>query len=91
MMVAEPALRGEMPRAGAIAEAESAVAIDDRSALELKQDLDPTLVAAAVMAATHSAMARHLRTDPPAPIGGPARRRPRPDRGGAAHPLAIHW
>jgi AcrR family transcriptional regulator len=68
MMLAEPALQGEMLRAGAIAEAEIAAAIADRTGTGLKQDLYPHLVASAVMSATNAAMAHHLRTDPPVPV-----------------------
>ncbi|QHC26412.1 TetR/AcrR family transcriptional regulator [Streptomyces sp. GS7] len=69
MMLAEPALQGEMLRAGAIAEAEIAAAVADRTGTDLKQDLYPHLVASAVMAATNAAMGHHLRTDPPVPVG----------------------
>ncbi|MER5498231.1 MULTISPECIES: TetR family transcriptional regulator [unclassified Streptomyces] len=69
MMVAEPTLQGEMLRAGAIAEAEIAAAIADRTSTDLKQDLYPHLVASTVMAATNAAMAHHLRTEPPVPMG----------------------
>ncbi|MGW5421677.1 TetR/AcrR family transcriptional regulator [Streptomyces sp. NPDC003943] len=67
MMLAEPALQGEMLRAGAVAEAEIAAAVADRTGTDLQQDLYPHLVASAVMAATNAAMAHHLRTDPPVP------------------------
>ncbi|MEV7679991.1 TetR family transcriptional regulator [Streptomyces sp. NPDC088341] len=69
VMVAEPALRSELLRAGAIAEAEIAAAVADRTGTDLKQDLYPHLVASAVMAAANAAMAHHLRTDPPVPVG----------------------
>jgi AcrR family transcriptional regulator len=69
MMLCEPALQGEMLRAGAIAEAEIAAAVADRTGTDLKQDLYPHLVASAVVAAINTAMAHHLRTDPPAPVG----------------------
>ncbi|MFF3074229.1 TetR family transcriptional regulator [Kitasatospora sp. NPDC057904] len=68
IMVAEPALQGEMLRAGAMAEAEIAAAIAHRTGTDLEQDLYPHLVASAVMAATNTAMAHHLRTDPPVPV-----------------------
>ncbi|MEU8687913.1 hypothetical protein [Streptomyces sp. NPDC048665] len=69
MMLAEPALRGEMLRAGAVAEAGIAAAVADRSGTDPKRDLYPHLVASVVMAATNTAMAHHLRTDPPVPVG----------------------
>ncbi|MEU9454569.1 TetR family transcriptional regulator [Streptomyces sp. NPDC048277] len=68
-VVAEPALQGDLLRAGAIAEAEIAAAVADRTGTDLKQDLYPHLVASAVMAATNTAMAHHLRADPPVPVG----------------------
>ncbi|MFD8816320.1 TetR family transcriptional regulator [Streptomyces sp. NPDC059627] len=68
VMVSEPALQGEMLRAGAIAEAEIAAAVADRTGTDLKQDLYPHLVASAVVAAINTAMAHHLRTDPPVPV-----------------------
>jgi AcrR family transcriptional regulator len=68
-MIAEPALQGEMLRAGAIAEAEIAEAVAVRTGTDPKQDLYPHLVASTVVAATNTAMAHHLRTDPPVPVG----------------------
>ncbi|MFF6846253.1 acyl-CoA-like ligand-binding transcription factor [Streptomyces antimycoticus] len=68
VMVAEPTLRGEMLRAGAIAEAEIAATIAERTGGDLDQDLYPHLVASAVVAAVHTAIAHHLRTDPPVPL-----------------------
>ncbi|MFE7116828.1 TetR family transcriptional regulator, partial [Streptomyces sp. NPDC057654] len=67
-MLAEPALQGEMLRAGAVAEAEIAAAVADRTGTDPKQDLYPHLVASAVVAAINAAMAHHLRTDPPVPV-----------------------
>ncbi|MFH8982403.1 acyl-CoA-like ligand-binding transcription factor [Streptomyces varsoviensis] len=67
-MLAEPALQGEMLRAGAIAEAEIAAAVADRTGTDLANDLYPHLVAAAVVAAINTAMAHYLRTDPPVPV-----------------------
>lgn len=68
MMVSEPALQGEMLRAGAIAEAEIAAAVAERTGTDLQQDLYPHLVASAVVAAINTATAHHLRTDPPVPV-----------------------
>ncbi|MEU2792863.1 TetR family transcriptional regulator [Streptomyces sp. NPDC007100] len=69
VMVTEPALQGELLRAGAIAEAEIAAAVAGRTGTDLEQDLYPHLVASAVMAAINTAMAHHLRTEPPVPAG----------------------
>ncbi|WP_030659798.1 TetR/AcrR family transcriptional regulator [Streptomyces rimosus] len=63
----EPAVQGELLRAGARAEAEIAAAVADRTGTDPEQDLYPHLVASAVMAAINTAMAHHLRTDPPVP------------------------
>ncbi|MFD2416209.1 acyl-CoA-like ligand-binding transcription factor [Amycolatopsis pigmentata] len=68
VMLAEPALRGEMLRAGARAEAEIAAAIADRTGTDPNRDLYPNLVAATVLAAANTAMAHYLRTDPPVPV-----------------------
>ncbi|MEU5029946.1 TetR family transcriptional regulator [Streptomyces milbemycinicus] len=68
VMLAEPVLQGEILRAGAIAEAEIAAAVADRTGIDPQQDLYPHLVASAVMAATNAAMTHHLRTDPPMPM-----------------------
>ncbi|MEV4559297.1 TetR family transcriptional regulator [Kitasatospora sp. NPDC049285] len=68
VLMAEPALQGEMLRAGAIAEAEIAAAVADRTGADLRRDLHPHLVASAVMAATNTAVAHHLRTDPPVAV-----------------------
>ncbi|MEU6965014.1 TetR/AcrR family transcriptional regulator [Streptomyces chrestomyceticus] len=67
MMLAQPALHGELLRAGARAEAEIAAAVADRTGTDLERDLYPHLVASAVMAAINTAMAHHLRGDPPVP------------------------
>ena len=67
-MLAEPTLQGEMLRAGAIAEAELAAAVADRSGTDLKRDLYPHLVAATVSAAVNAATQHFLRADPPVPM-----------------------
>lgn len=68
VMLAEPALRGEMLRAGARAETEIAAAVAERTGTDPARDLYPNLVAAAVLAAANTAMAHYLRTDPPVPV-----------------------
>ncbi|MFD8157020.1 acyl-CoA-like ligand-binding transcription factor [Streptomyces malaysiensis] len=68
VMVEEPALRGEMLRAGAVAEAEIAVAVAERTGGDAERDLYPHLVASAVMGAVNTAIAHHLRTDPGVPV-----------------------
>ncbi|GII37412.1 TetR family transcriptional regulator [Planotetraspora phitsanulokensis] len=65
VMVAEPALQGEFLRAGALAEAEIAAAVAERTGTDVNRDLYPNLVAAAVTAAGNVAMQLWLRTDPP--------------------------
>jgi AcrR family transcriptional regulator len=67
-MIAEPALQGDMLRAGALAEAELAAAVADRTGTDLHRDMYPHLVAAAVMAAVNVAQAHFLRAQPPVPM-----------------------
>jgi AcrR family transcriptional regulator len=68
LMIAEPALQGEMLRAEAVAEAQVAAAVAERTGTDLARDLYPHLVAAAVLAAVGAATAHALRTDPPVPM-----------------------
>jgi AcrR family transcriptional regulator len=68
LMVAEPAMQGEFLRAGALAEAELAAAIAERTGTDVNRDLYPNLVAAAVMAASNVAMQHWLRADAPVPM-----------------------
>ncbi|MFD8457155.1 acyl-CoA-like ligand-binding transcription factor [Streptomyces antimycoticus] len=68
VMVAEPALRGEMLRAGSVAEAEIAAAVAERTGGDAEQDLYPHLVASAVMGAVNTAIVHSLRTDPTVPV-----------------------
>ncbi|MEV8631218.1 TetR family transcriptional regulator [Streptosporangium sp. NPDC051023] len=68
MMLTEPALQGELLRAGAVAEAEIAAAVAERTGTDLNQDLYPHLVASLVVAATNTVMAHHLRTNSSVPV-----------------------
>lgn len=65
VMIANPAVRAEMLRAGALAEEEIAAAVAGRTGTDLTHDLHPHLVAAAVMAATNVVIGHQLRADPP--------------------------
>ena len=67
-MLAEPGLQAEMLRAGAIAEARCAAAVAERTGTDLKHDMYPHLVAAAVGAASNVALQQFLRADPPVPM-----------------------
>ncbi|MEW2144404.1 TetR family transcriptional regulator [Micromonospora vinacea] len=68
-MLAEPALQGERLRATALAEAELAAAVAERTGTDLATDMYPRLVAAAASAAVSVAMQHYLDSaDPPAPI-----------------------
>ncbi|MEH1164181.1 TetR family transcriptional regulator [Micromonospora sp. CPCC 205539] len=68
-MLAEPALQGERLRAVAVAEAELAAAVAERTGTDLATDMYPRLVAAAASAAVAVAMQHYLDSaDPPAPI-----------------------
>jgi AcrR family transcriptional regulator len=62
-MLAEPAVQGEMLRAGARAEAGIAAAVAARTGTDPERDLYPALVAAAVLAATNAAVQHGLRHD----------------------------
>ncbi|MEU1587101.1 helix-turn-helix domain-containing protein [Micromonospora sp. NPDC005710] len=68
-MLAEPALQGERLRAAAVAEAELAAAVAERTGTDLATEMYPRLVAAAASAAVGVAMQHYLDSaDPPAPI-----------------------
>ncbi|MFY1634430.1 TetR family transcriptional regulator [Solwaraspora sp. WMMB335] len=66
VMLAEPALQGEMLRAAALAEAELAAAVAERTGTDVKHDLYPGLVAATVSAAVNTATRHFVYADPPA-------------------------
>jgi AcrR family transcriptional regulator len=68
LMVEEPALQVEFIRAGAVAEAEFADAIAERTGTDVTRDLYPKLVASAVSTAINVATEHWLRTDPPGPM-----------------------
>jgi AcrR family transcriptional regulator len=68
LMLTEPALQGEFFKANAVAQAELAKAIAERTGTDVAGDLYPQLVAAAVGAATTVATTHWLRADPPIPI-----------------------
>ncbi|GJF33507.1 TetR family transcriptional regulator [Kitasatospora sp. NE20-6] len=63
LMVTDPALQGEMLKAGAEAARELAVAVAERTGADAERDLHPQLVAAAVGAAVQVATAQWLRED----------------------------
>ena len=65
LMVAEPALRGEMMRAAVVAEREIAAAVAERTGTDLVKDMYPSLVAAAVTAANNVALQHYLGSDSP--------------------------
>jgi AcrR family transcriptional regulator len=65
VMLAEPTLQGEFLRAGALAEAEIAAAVAERTSTDVDRDLYPRLVASAVMAASNVAMQHWLRAEQP--------------------------
>lgn len=66
-MLAEPALQGERLRAAAIAEAQLAAAVAERTGTDLATDMYPRLVAAAAGAAVGVAMQHYLDSGDPAP------------------------
>ncbi|GAA2483504.1 TetR family transcriptional regulator [Winogradskya humida] len=65
LMMAEPVLQGELLRAGAVAEAELAAAIAERTGTDAHHDFYPNLVAATVTAINAATVAFYLRADPP--------------------------
>lgn len=68
LMTSEPALIGEFLKASAVAEAEFAVVIAERTGTDVDRDLYPRLVATAAGAAIEVATDQWLRADPPVPI-----------------------
>jgi AcrR family transcriptional regulator len=68
VMVTEPALQGEMLRAGAAARAEIAAAVAERTGTDPGIDLYPNLVAAAVLAVVDTVTSHHLRTGGSVPV-----------------------
>jgi MftR C-terminal domain len=68
LMVAEPALQAEFIRASAVAEAELAEAIAERTGTDVTRDLYPKLVAGAVGTAINVATDHWLRLDQPTPM-----------------------
>jgi AcrR family transcriptional regulator len=67
-VLAQPALHGEVLRADAIAQAELAKAIAERTGTDVDRDVYPKLVAAAVGAATTVAVQHAMHADPPVPF-----------------------
>ncbi|WP_326953318.1 MULTISPECIES: acyl-CoA-like ligand-binding transcription factor [unclassified Amycolatopsis] len=65
LMVAEPALQGEMHKAVTAGEAEFALAVAERTGTDAATDVYPQLVAAVVGAAHHVVIQQWLGTDPP--------------------------
>ncbi|MFI0353419.1 TetR family transcriptional regulator [Actinomadura sp. 9N407] len=68
LMLAEPALHGEVAKANAAAQDELAAAIAERTGTDVARDVYPQLVAAVVGAGSAVAVTRCLSTDPPAPL-----------------------
>ncbi|MFE2428988.1 TetR family transcriptional regulator [Streptomyces sp. NPDC059373] len=68
LMLAEPALQGEVVKANAAAEEELAKAIAERTGTDVARDVYPKLVAAVVGASSAVAVEHCLRADPPAPL-----------------------
>lgn len=68
LMLAEPALQGEVVKANAAAQEELAKAIAERTGTDVARDVYPKLVAAVVGAGSAVAVEHCLRADPPAPL-----------------------
>jgi AcrR family transcriptional regulator len=69
LMLAEPALAGEIVKTGAAAQQELAKAVARRTGTDAERDVYPKLVAAVVASGTSVALEHSLRTDDPAPLG----------------------
>ncbi|MFG1645445.1 TetR family transcriptional regulator [Amycolatopsis sp. NPDC049252] len=65
LMVAEPALQGEMHKALTAGEAEFALAVAERTGTDAATDVYPQLVAAVIGAAHHVVIQQWLGTEPP--------------------------
>ena len=68
LLLAEPALQGELMKAGADARRAFAAAVAERTGTDADRDLYPNLVAAAVLAAQQAASDQWLRTEPTVPL-----------------------
>ncbi|MGW0585816.1 acyl-CoA-like ligand-binding transcription factor [Streptomyces sp. NPDC002920] len=68
LMLAEPALQGEVVKANAAAQEELAKAIAERTGTDVTRDVYPQLVAAVIGASSAVAVEHCLRADPPAPL-----------------------
>ncbi|GAA1367064.1 acyl-CoA-like ligand-binding transcription factor [Streptomyces beijiangensis] len=69
LMLAEPALQGEVVKASAAADEELAKAIAERTGTDVDRDVYPKLVAAVVGAGSATAVQHCLLADPPVPLG----------------------
>jgi AcrR family transcriptional regulator len=69
LMLAEPALAGEIVKANAAAQQELAKAVAQRTGTDAERDVYPKLVAAVVAAGSAVAVEHSLRTDETAPLG----------------------
>jgi AcrR family transcriptional regulator len=69
LMLAEPALAGEIVKANAAAQQELAKAVARRTGTDADRDVYPKLVAAVVAAGSAVAVEQSLRADEPVPLG----------------------
>lgn len=69
LMLAEPAMQGEIAKAQAAAADELAAAIADRTGTDAERDLYPALAAGVLLTAIGTAIAHNLRTEPRVPLG----------------------
>ena len=68
LMLAEPALQGEVVKANAAAQEELAKPIAERTGTDVTRDVYPKLVAAVIGASSAVAVEHCLHADPPAPL-----------------------
>ncbi|WP_018680404.1 TetR family transcriptional regulator [Actinokineospora enzanensis] len=69
LVLSEPALHGEVVKAGAVAQTELAEAVAERTGTDVGTDLYPKLVAAIVLAISGQAVDHCLGAEPPVPLG----------------------
>ncbi|MFI0977327.1 TetR family transcriptional regulator [Streptomyces sp. NPDC021093] len=69
LMLAEPALAGEIIKAGAAAERELARAVAQRTGTDAERDIYPKLVAGVITAASSAAVEHSMRAEGPVPLG----------------------
>jgi AcrR family transcriptional regulator len=89
LMVADPALAGELMKAAAAADQEMAIAVARRTGTDVDRDLYPRLVAVAVGGVIAVAMSQWATADPPVPLTDLLRESLRQIRAGLPDPRST--